>query len=82
MTLFKSVSLFFYALSLSLSFSRRLISTFPHLIVSWCYDEKEKSDFLVKSFRSLEEVIIFLNNSDLQGKEPWGSIQIVLHGNA
>jgi len=43
------------------------------------FDEKEKTDVMVKTCRSLEDVIMFLNNSS--EPMPWSTIHVVLHGN-
>ncbi len=43
------------------------------------FDEQEKTDVLVKSCRSLEDLIYYLNHHS--GSFSWETIQIVLHGN-
>ena len=43
------------------------------------FDEKEKTDIMVKSCRSFEDMIEYLNNAENQA--PWSAIQVVLHGN-
>ncbi len=43
------------------------------------FDEEEKTDVLVKSCRSFEDLINYLNNDS--ETMPWSTIQVVLHGN-
>jgi len=43
------------------------------------YDDVEKTDLVVNSCRSLEDLMVYLN-SDSENKK-WGTIQVVLHGN-
>jgi len=42
-------------------------------------DTQEKTDLLVKSCRSIEDMIQYLNEE--RGSKSWGTIQVVLHGN-
>jgi len=43
------------------------------------FDQSEKTDQIVKSCRSLEDMIYYLNNNP--NDEKWSTIQVVLHGN-
>ncbi len=43
------------------------------------YDTQERSDVLIKSCRSIEDVIRFLNDDN--SNYPWSTIEVVLHGN-
>ncbi len=43
------------------------------------FDQEAKTDLLVKSCRSLEDMIYYLNNNP--NDEKWSTIQVVLHGN-
>lgn len=43
------------------------------------FDEEEKTDVMVKTCRSLEDMIDYLNHHE--SNTPWGTIQVVLHGN-
>jgi len=43
------------------------------------YDKEERSDVVVSSCRSLEDLISYLNND--QQVQKWGTIHVVLHGN-
>ena len=43
------------------------------------FDEEEKTDVVVSSCRSLEDMFLYLNNN--QQEKQWGTIQVVLHGN-
>jgi hypothetical protein len=45
------------------------------------FDQDEKTDVLVKTCRSIEDIIRFLNINNSNGQLPWGTIQIVVHGN-
>jgi hypothetical protein len=43
------------------------------------FSEEEKTDVLVKSCQSFEDLVNYLNNST--EPQPWSAIQVVLHGN-
>lgn len=43
------------------------------------YDEEEKTDLIIKSCSSIEDMINYLNHNATE--EPLGTIQVVLHGN-
>lgn len=43
------------------------------------YDTVEKSDIMIKSCRSIEDMILYLNNNYYP--KPFNSVQVVLHGN-
>lgn len=43
------------------------------------HDAEEKTDIVVSSCRSIEDLILYLNAND--GQQKWGTIQVVLHGN-
>ena len=40
-----------------------------------------KTDFVIKTCRTLDDIIQFLNKSATRGNEPWSIINIVAHGN-
>ncbi len=42
-------------------------------------DENEKTDRVVSTCRSIEEIILYLN--EYNNQEPWSTIEVVLHGN-
>lgn len=44
-------------------------------------DEKERTDYVVSTCRTLKQVIEFLNFSNSRGCAPWSIINIVAHGN-
>ena len=45
------------------------------------YNEKERTDLVINSCRTVSDIITFLNTSKLRNDNPWSVVNIVAHGN-
>ena len=45
------------------------------------HNEVEKTDIVVRTCRTIGDVITYLNKSSLRGQQPWSIVNIVAHGN-